>query len=433
MLTPQDNDRLVRVGEGTPMGKLLRRFWIPFMASVDLVAEGEPKRVRLLGEELVAFRNGNGEVGVLDRWCPHRGVDLFYARNEECGLRCIYHGWKMEIDGRVSEMPNLASGASVAGRVRTPSYPAYDDGTLVWAYLGPPEGRPSRPPAIWEATDQRHVSARRVDCRGNWLQHLEGQIDSSHVAFLHNYVAKGTHLFGEEAAYEDPNPALEIVETDYGAMFAWLRKAKSDGMRNVRMAQWAVPFMSGIAGFIVDGNHQFHFAVPEDDEHTIYLIVTHNPYPVPARDDSEETRQLGEMRYEEGSYRLVASPDNDYLIDRHMQKTQNFSGMGSIRVQDLAVQEMVRGGPVADRSREHLVATDKAILYARRKLFQLMDELEAQGNLVEPEILATTDFRPFDRDVPMDSDIAAHCRTSVRPSEARWSAGPTTNQAVDGR
>lgn len=414
MLTSEENDRLVGVGKGTPMGNLLRRYWVPFMPSGDLTAEGEPKRVKLLGEELVCFRNRQGEVGVLDRYCPHRGVDLFYARNEECGLRCIYHGWKLELDGRVSEMPNLRAGMT-AGKVKTTAYPAYDDGTLLWAYLGPVEAKPSRPPAIWEPTDRSCVSAQRIDAEGNWVQHLEGQIDSSHVAFLHNYVSAGRHLFGDEAAYTDPNPDLEIVETEFGAMFAWLRKGKVEGTRNIRMAQWAAPFTTGIAGFIVEGNHQFHFAVPADDERTIYLIVSHNPFPMPPRDDSEETRRLGELAYEEGTYRLVLSPENDYRIDREMQKTQNFSGIASLRVQDLAVQERVRGGAIADRTMEHLVATDRAILYARRHLLELVSRLEATGELGEPELLARTDFRPFDRDVSLETDVAACCRESVRP------------------
>ncbi|MDA8033742.1 MAG: Rieske 2Fe-2S domain-containing protein [Actinomycetota bacterium] len=415
MTTVEENERLVRVGPGTAMGGVLRRYWIPFLPSADLGAEGEPKRVRLLGEELVAFRNRDGRVGVLDRYCPHRGVDLFYGRNEQCGLRCIYHGWKMELDGQVSDMPNLRAGTQAAGRVRTTAYPTYDDGTVLWAYLGPPEARPSRPPAIWEATAAEQVSVRRIDCRGNWLQHLEGQIDSSHVAFLHSYRSSGPHLFGDEAAYTDPNPDLEIVDTGFGAMFAWLRKGKAAGSRNVRMAQWAAPFMTGIAGFVVDGNHQFHFAVPEDDEHTIYLVVSHDPLPVPPRDDSEETRRLGELRYAPGSYRLELSPENDYEIDREMQRTQNFSGIASLRVQDLAVQELVRGGPVADRTREHLVATDRAILFARRRLARLMDRLEADGTLAEPGLLAEVDFRPFDHDVAATTDVGEHCRASVRP------------------
>jgi nitrite reductase/ring-hydroxylating ferredoxin subunit len=416
MLTREENERLVRVGPGTAMGNLLRRFWIPFLPSADLEAEGEPKRVRLLGEDLVAFRNRDGEVGVLDRYCPHRGVDLFYARNEQCGLRCIYHGWKMELDGQVSEMPNLRGGAMVAGRVRTTAYATYDDGTVLWAYLGPPEARPSRPPAIWQATDPSCVSVRRIDCKGSWLQHLEGQIDSSHVAFLHSYLSAGPHLFGDEAAYTDPNPDLEIVDTEFGAMFAWLRKGKAPETRNIRMAQWAAPFMSGIAGFIVDGNHQFHLSVPEDDEHTIYLILSHNPLPMPPRDGSEETRRLGELVYEPGTYHLVPSSENDYLIDRQMQKLQSFSGIASLRVQDLAVAELVRGGPVADRTKEHLVATDRAIIYARRRLAGMMDRLEAEGTLPEPAILAEVDFRPFDRDVALDSDVAEQCRASVRPA-----------------
>jgi phenylpropionate dioxygenase-like ring-hydroxylating dioxygenase large terminal subunit len=210
MFTVEENERLTQVGPGTPMGEVLRRFWVPFLPSADLQKEGSPARVRLLGEDLIAFRNRDGGVGVLDRWCVHRGIDLFYGRNEDCGLRCVYHGWKVELDGRVSDMPNIPRAGPLGDRVRTVAYPTYDDGTLIWAYLGPADVRPSRPPAIWETTPVERRSALRMDAEGNWFQHLEGQIDSSHVAFLHNYVSRGDHLYGDEAAYSDPTPRPHI-------------------------------------------------------------------------------------------------------------------------------------------------------------------------------------------------------------------------------
>jgi phthalate 4,5-dioxygenase len=297
--------------------------------------------------------------------------------------------------------------------VRTVAYPTYEDGTLIWAYLGPADVRPSRPPAIWESTPVERRSALRMDAEGNWFQHLEGQIDSSHVAFLHNYVSRGDHLYGDEAAYSDPTPGLFLDDTEYGTMVGWLRKGRA-GARNLRMTQWAVPFMTGIAGFIVDGNNQFHFAAPIDDNHTMYIVVSNNPVVSDAaRPMTDEARRLMTLEFRPGTYRLVASAENDYFIDREMQKNENFSGIGSIRVQDMAVQERVRGGTLADRSREHLVASDRAIIHARQRILGLVDRLEAGETLTEPHVLASMRFQPYDRDLDASVDLVQYAREDL--------------------
>ncbi|HYZ15025.1 MAG TPA: Rieske 2Fe-2S domain-containing protein, partial [Candidatus Acidoferrum sp.] len=187
-LTHEQQETLVRVGPGTPMGDLLRRYWIPVLLSEELLeADGPQVRVRILGEDLLAFRDTNGRIGLIDEFCPHRGVSLFFARNEECGVRCSYHGWKFDVDGRCVDMPSEPEESNFKHKVRITAYPCEELGGMIWAYFGPPELRPPLPALDWVVAPQSHVFLTKRLQESNWLQALEGAIDSSHVGVLHRY------------------------------------------------------------------------------------------------------------------------------------------------------------------------------------------------------------------------------------------------------
>src|ERR687886_715559 len=187
MLSREENERITRVGPGTPMGNLMRRYWMPACLAEELPEpDCPPVRVRLLGEDLVAFRDTQDRIGVLDEYCPHRLASLFLGRNEQCGLRCVYHGWKFDVDGRCVDMPNEPPESNFKDRVRATAYPCRERGGVVWVYMGPPERMGEQPDLEWSLVpaDQRFLSKRLQ--QSNYLQAIEGGIDSSHISFLHS-------------------------------------------------------------------------------------------------------------------------------------------------------------------------------------------------------------------------------------------------------
>ena len=178
MLSREDNERLTRVGPGTPMGELMRRYWVPATLSHQIAApDSPPVRVKLLGERLVAFRDTQGRVGLLGEQCPHRTASLFFGRNEECGLRCVYHGWKFDVEGNCVDLPSEPRDYNLQSRVKATAYPCVERGGVVWAYMGPPEHKPEFPELEWTRVpdDQRHLTRHIQEC--NWLQGLEGGFD----------------------------------------------------------------------------------------------------------------------------------------------------------------------------------------------------------------------------------------------------------------
>ena len=369
------------------MGHVFRRYWLPALLSSELpVPDGAPVRLRLLGEDLVAFRDTTGAVGLVDAYCPHRRAPMFLGRNEKCGLRCVYHGWKFDTHGRCLEIPTEPKDGTYKDRVRIKSYPVWEGAGMLWTYMGPAEDAP--PPPDMELTrapeTHRFVSRTVQDC--NYLQALEGGLDSSHATILHN-ITLGDMSWLDD--YERTTPKLDVQLTDYGFQYSGIRKSQDRYW--VRVYQYIMP-VTQIRGRIapVRGEKEppkiplisGHYWVPIDDVTVSVINFSYSAEPdIPL---AREFALASEADYGRGpddllpDLRLKKNLANQYLIDRERQRTQSFSGIAGINTQDVAVQEGM--GPIADRSEEHLGSTDRAIVMMRRLLLEATRTVEAGGS-----------------------------------------------------
>jgi phthalate 4,5-dioxygenase len=381
MLTPEENERLTRVGPGTPMGTLMRRYWQPALLSEELPErDGAPVRVRLLSEDLIAFRDSDGNVGLVDAFCPHRRAPMFFGRNEECGLRCVYHGWKFDKDGTCVEMPSEPADSLFKTKVTIAAYPTYEAGDMIWAYLGPPELKPPLPDyeLLRAPSTHRHVS--KTFENANWLQALEGGIDTSHSSFAHNMDINNKRLLRNA----DTAPRLDVEKTSYGFRYAGIRTR--DDEQYVRVYHYVMPAQQ-LRGGVTDwggGKREVpalhgHLWVPIDDETTwtFNWLYSYDPA-IPIPEDHavayETNSGRGPDDFIPGTYRLKRNQSNDYLIDREVQRTRTFTGITGINTQDFALQEGM--GPITDRTNEHLGTSDRAIIAARQLLFEALDAVE---------------------------------------------------------
>ncbi|HXS38856.1 MAG TPA: Rieske 2Fe-2S domain-containing protein [Stellaceae bacterium] len=386
MLKREQNERLVRVGAGTPAGNLFRRYWQPALLSEELPEkDGAPQRVRMFGEDLVAFRDSNGRVGLVDAYCPHRRAPLFFGRNEECGLRCVYHGWKFDADGHCVDLPSEPETSPMKSRVTIKAYPTFEAGGMVWAYLGPSDKMPAKPDYEWMRVPatHRHVTKTFEDC--NYLQALEGGLDTAHSSFLHNLRLGDNRLLRNR----DGAPRIDVETTEYGYTYISTRKA-SEQDAYVRVYHYVMPFqqMRGNVTARVGGRAEFprldgHLWVPVDDEHTcVYNWAYSYDRSTPFTPDFIRFIDADYGRGEEdlipGTYRLKRNLANDYMIDRVMQKTVNSTGIVGVNTQDFAVQEGM--GPIVDRSLENLGTSDRPIVTMRRLLLEAVDAVERGGD-----------------------------------------------------
>ena len=389
MLIAEQNEVISRVGPGTPMGEALRRYWMPaLMANEVGEPDGAPVKVRLLGESLVAFRDTSGRVGLIDEYCPHRGASMWLARNEGCGLRCIYHGWKFNADGACVEQMNEP--VNFAQKIRTPAYPTVEVGEIVWAYLGPRDLMPPPPNFEWTqvAPSHRHLSKVWQEC--NWVQALEGGIDTSHAPILHRSLASnGGGISPDSPFVRGSAPILEVDTTDYGFRYFGVRQLGAE-QQYVRGYHYIMPFHQlrpqqiGNAG-LDDPNNQAiiagHMWVPMDDENTMVWNMMHSIGPSPISDEARQERGNGngpDFVDIANGYRARAGRWNDWGIDRQRQKAVNFSGIEGINQQDRAVQESM--GRIVDRSREHLGPADRAIIVMRQLLLDAVRTVREGGD-----------------------------------------------------
>jgi len=373
-LTTTQQQTLTETDRGTPMGELFRRYWIPALLSRELPASDcDPVQIRLLGEDLLAFRDTNGALGLIQEYCPHRGVSLFYGRNEECGIRCSYHGWKFDVHGSCIEMPSEPDESNFKDKVRITAYPMLERGGVLWAYMGPPEFQPPPPELEWALLPeaQRYVSKRVQEC--NYLQALEGGIDSSHVSTLHRFnldddpMHEGAH--GNVYLKADTRPKFEVQDSPSGLLIGARRDA--DATHDYwRITPFIMPWYTIIPPFgkNVVGAHAF---VPIDDENCWTWSINYEP----TRDLTEveiEAMDAGlgiHVEYVPGTFRPKANRDNHYLIDRAAQRAKkSFSGVKGISMQDASLQESM--GRIVDRTTERLGTSDAAIIAARRTLLR---------------------------------------------------------------
>ena len=382
MLSKEDNELLTRVGPGTPMGNTMRRYWIPALLSREVAEpDGPPVRVRLLGEDLIAFRDTRGRVGLLDELCPHRRASLYFGRNEECGLRCVYHGWKFDVTGACVDMMNEPEEYDFKHKVRTTAYPTCELGGIVWAYLGPAEYTPPIPSFAWAHAPEAHRHVTKVVEECNWLQGLEGGIDTSHAPIMHRLLREDAKAGGFKPS--DPfvrgkPPRPEVDVTDYRFRYAGIR-VLDESRIHVRTYQFIMPFHQIRPGRETEAaTNAGHAWVPMDDENTKVFNWTYCPRR-PLSEEAKLERALGNgpLHVDPVTFRSKANRTNNYLLDREMQRRDNFTGIDGINVQDRAIQESM--GRIVDRSKEHLGPADKAIIQARKLLLKAVKTVQVGG------------------------------------------------------
>jgi phthalate 4,5-dioxygenase oxygenase subunit len=383
MLRKEQNDLLTQTGPGTPLGQLFRCYWIPALLAEELPEnECPPVRVKLLSERLLAFRDSQGRLGLVDEFCAHRGVSLWFGRNEESGLRCPYHGWKYDVTGQCIDVPSEPVESGFCKKIKLKSYPLIEKGGLLWTYMGPPEKRPPEPEWEFATVPDRHrfVSKRLQEC--NWLQAMEGGIDSSHVSWLHRGDLHHDPLFkgakGNQYNLGDARPVFEVVESA-GGLYIGARRNAENGNYYWRITPWVMPSFTMIAP---RGNHSVHghFWIPIDDENCWAWSFDYHPTRelTPAEVAAMRDGKGIYVTYVPGTYRPAANKDNDYLIDRAAQKAgRYYSGVAGIAMQDASLQESM--GPIVDRTKENLVSTDNGIIMARHRLMRAAKALVEKG------------------------------------------------------
>lgn len=385
MLSAADNELLIRAGRGTPMGELFRRFWIPALLESEVPeAGGPPVRVGLLSEKLVAFRGRDGAVGLLEARCPHRHANLYWGRNEEDGLRCVYHGWKFALDGQCLDMPAEPEGSTYSDRVRAVAYPTRVAGGIVWAYLGPAGHQPPFPELEWTRLPDGWYHASKRHQRCNWFQNVEGELDTAHVQFLHSDLGATYRHQAAEFAARSGMPRYTVEETPAGMLAIAERDMPGTGDKYWRVTPFLMPSFTLVPS--MPGERQtFTAAVPIDDENMWGFTVTWR-YDRPFDDADRENHASGNslhVKVDPQTFVPLANMDNDYLIDRDMQRTVNYTGITGIRNQDLPVQED-QDGPVCQRDSEHLGTTDRAIVAARRLLLRVAKNLAGGAEPPQP-------------------------------------------------
>lgn len=380
-MSKNDIADLLRVGPETPMGKFMRQYWLPAALSSEVKADGDPVRLMMLGEKLIAFRDSAGRVGVLDHRCPHRCASLFVGRNEENGIRCVYHGWKFDVDGNCVDMPSVPARLDFKEKVHARAYKATERNGLIWVYMGENQANPPALPAI----EANLIPGGKIWClqrQCNWLQALEGDIDTSHVGFLHVGALEADDL--PEASPLRPTvlnraPEYRVQNAEWGATYGAYRLAE-DGRMSWRAAQFMFPFWTMTPNILFSTRAIARAWVPMDDTHVMLFDITGgidegNPF---------FTTKLknGEPMYEKirrkpngtGWYDRwlpVDGPHNDWGIDRQAQRNMiHYTGIDNPSMQDQAITESM--GPITDHSFEHLAPTDQMIAFVRRRLAQAL-------------------------------------------------------------
>ena len=398
MLTKEENELLCRVEGDAPMGQIMRRHWIAACLSEEVAEpDGAPVKVRLLGEDLVVFRNSKGRLGVLDEYCSHRRASLLFARNEECGLRCLYHGWKFDVDGNIVEMASEPPGSTIPGRIKHKAYPVREWGGFVWTYMGPAEAmREFEPPAFAPTPDAR-VSATKVRVNCNWAQILEGQIDSAHSSSLHSSDMVPAQVEGAEATESnwlrpstDKAPRFQIERTSYGFRYAAIRRPiKNEATHDyIRTTVYIAPFTA-----LIPPNNVHNVATlltPEDDTHTMFYFIAWNGQDKPGI-GADDWRKFNVLEWGvdvDRNFDGIRQRSNLYMQDRAAMRAGNFTGIAGIPNQDIVMWESM--GPIGNRSQEKVGSSDVAVVAFRRLMVEAARAVqngEPAIGTTEPHIL----------------------------------------------
>jgi phthalate 4,5-dioxygenase oxygenase subunit len=403
MLTQEQNELIQMTGPGTKMGDVMRRYWTPALLSWELPEpDCSPVRVKLLGEELIAFKDTDGKIGLVDNYCPHRRASLFFGRNEECGLRCVYHGWKFDVDGNCVDMPSEPAESNFKDKVKVTAYPCLDMGGVVWTYMGPPEKQPQPPMFEWTQVAETHRSVTKVLQESNWSQALEGGIDSIHASWLHN------NDLSDKVKLESrsPSSSIEVELTDYGYNYGSVRPLSQDEGNFVRAYHYIMPYTQIRPNQVRSESPSIsgHMWVPMDNENCMVFNWTYTLGQAPMT-EKQKTRSEGVDGFYKWvdatkGFRSILNMDNDYGIDREVQRTKTFTGIeGATNLQDRAIQESM--GFLYDRTKEHLATTDRAIIMARQLLVQAARTVEDGGT---PPGVAPTYYgiRAIEKVLPSD-------------------------------
>lgn len=374
------------------MGDLFRCYWHPALLAEELPEpDCPPVRVQLLSEKLIAFRDTDNRLGLMDEFCAHRRVSLWFGRNEEGGLRCPYHGWKYDVTGQCTEIPSDPPERDTSKKIKLKAYKLVEKGGILWAYMGDPEKEPPLPEyeICNVRPEQRFISKRLQEC--NWLQAMEGGIDSSHVSFLHRGNLNTDPLFkgsgGNKYNLGDLRPVFEVVDAPGGLYIGARRNAEND-QYYWRITPWIMPSFTMVPP---RGDHPVHghFWIPIDDEHCWAWSFDYTGERDLTKSERKAMKEgLGiHCNYVPGTFIPLANKSNDYLMDREAQKEgRSFSGVHGFAIQDASIQESM--GPICDRSKEKLVPTDKGIMMARRKLLNAVSDFRENGDTppgVDPE------------------------------------------------
>jgi len=423
MLSQQETDLLCQVGPGTPMGEVFRRFWIPVLLSEEVPEpDTTPVAIRILGEDLLAFRATSGKVGLTSAYCAHRHAHLFWGRNEEEGIRCTYHGWKYDTTGQCVDMPNEPGDLSFKDKIKIRSYPTIDAGGAIWAYMGPPERQPDLHQLEWTRVPAENVLVTKRLQENNWAQAVEGGIDSSHISYLHN-----NDMYKANNSTVDKSPQMTVSPRDFGFIEA-ARRNTADGKHYWRIRPFLVPSSIIIPGGDQPGrNLSGHVWVPLDDEHVWTYTITWNaerPLTQQERDSllagtgihcpvDKEVRRW-DLKTSKG-YQPIRNIDNEYMIDRPLQRERSFTGINGTSEQDCSIQESM--GQISPRWEEHLGTADRGIIEFRRILLGLATDMKAgkdpeHASRPEAYRVRSTAF-VVEPEADWESDAAAHMKALV--------------------
>ena len=414
MISREQNELLCRVEGAAPMGALMRQHWLPLCLSEEVAErDGAPVRARLLGEDLVVFRDTNGRLGVLGEFCPHRGASLSFGRNEECGLRCLYHGWKFDVDGNALDMSSEPPGSAMLKAIRQKAYPAREAGGFVWIWMGAEERMRGFEPPAWAPKPDIQWAIVKMHAACNWAQVLEGSIDSAHSSSLHSSEMPAAQVDSARATQtswprpsNDKAPRLQFQPTSYGFRYAAIRKPilNPDTNQYVRTTLFIAPFT-----VLIPPNDQYNLAqmlVPIDDVNTMFYWIAWHPDPAKGISQDEWRRFCAAtpgVDLDE-NFRKKRNLGNRYLQDRAAMKRGDFTGIKGIPTQDMAMWESM--GPIVDRSRDKPGSSDVAVVQFRRMMVNAAKRVAEGGPAIgttEPHI-AHVKLASYEGIVPKSTD-----------------------------